>query len=145
MLIPNGYPSAVACICGDAKHPQLQGRVEFYPVRSGVLVAVDVKGFSQDGFYALHIHEGESCAGTGFPGTGGHYNPRNVNHPDHAGDLPALLICGGKGYLSFLTNRFCLREVIGRTVVIHSNPDDFVTQPAGNAGTKIACGLIRPC
>lgn len=61
----------------------------------------------------------------------------------HAGDLPPLLSCQGNAYLSVKTDRFSVNEIIGRTVVIHSNPDDFHTQPAGNAGKKIACGVIQ--
>ncbi len=74
---------------------------------------------------------------------GSHYNPTGQAHPKHAGDLPPLLSCRGNAYLSVKTDRFTANEIIGRTVVIHSDPDDFNTQPAGNAGKKIACGVIR--
>ena len=50
--------------------------------------------------------------------------------------------CCGRAYLAVRTDRFRVQEIIGRTVVIHSDPDDFRSQPAGNAGTKIACGVI---
>ena len=49
----------------------------------------------------------------------------------------------GKAYMKVLTGRFCVEEVIGRTVILHIDPDDFHTQPSGNAGRKIACGVIR--
>lgn len=64
-------------------------------------------------------------------------------HPKHAGDLPPLLECKGQAYLSVKTDRFTVDEIIGRTVIIHSDSDDFSTQPTGNAGRKIACGVIR--
>lgn len=67
----------------------------------------------------------------------------NQVHPKHAGDLPPLLACQGSAYLSVKTDRFCVEDILGRTVVIHSDPDDFHSQPAGNAGKKIACGVIR--
>ena len=89
-------------------------------------------------------HEGDSCRGEGFPDTGGHYNPHNTPHPMHAGDLPPLLSCGGRAWMSVLTNRFQIQDILGRTVVIHSGPDDFRTQPAGNSGEKIGCGRIYP-
>ena len=57
--------------------------------------------------------------------------------------LPPLLRCKGNAYLSVKTDRFTVDEIIGRTLVIHSDPDDFHTQPAGNAGKKIACGVIQ--
>jgi Cu-Zn family superoxide dismutase len=93
-----------------------------------------------------HIHEGGKCSGNEndpFADAGTHFNPYNCAHPEHAGDLPPLF--GNKGYAwsSVLTNRFTVSDVIGRTVIIHSRPDDFTTQPAGNSGEKIACGVIR--
>ena len=109
-------------------------------------MAVHVSGLpreSETGFFALHIHEGGSCSGENFSDTGGHYNPHNEAHPRHAGDLPPLLLCGGGAYLAVLTDRFSVADVIGRTVVIHGGADDFHTQPAGNADTEIACGVIR--
>lgn len=77
-----------------------------------------------------------------FSGTGSHYNPVERVHPKHAGDLPPLLECQGNAYLSIRTDRFSVSDVVGRTVVIHSDPDDFHSQPAGNAGMKIGCGVI---
>ena len=131
---------------GGPEAPCLSGEVQFYQKRGAVLVAVHVSGLpreSEAGFFALHIHEGGSCSGENFSDTGGHYNPHNEAHPRHAGDLPPLLLCGGGAYLAVLTDRFSVADVIGRTVVIHGGADDFHTQPAGNAGTKIACGVIR--
>ena len=97
---------------------------------------------SETGFFAFHIHEGRDCGGEGFADTGGHFNPGNTEHPRHAGDLPPLLSDNGRAFMQVLTGRFRVDEVIGRTVIIHSHPDDFHTQPSGNAGTKIACGVI---
>lgn len=67
---------------------------------------------------------------------------RAAPHPFHAGDLPPLLSCKGRAYLAVITGRFCVKDVIGRSVVIHAGPDDLHTQPAGNAGAKIGCGVI---
>ena len=77
-----------------------------------------------------------------FFGTGRHYNSAEQVHLEHAGNLPPLLECQGNAYLSVRTDRFSVADIIGRTVVIHSDPDDFHSQPAGNAGKKIACGVI---
>ena len=74
--------------------------------------------------------------------TGSHYNPKGQAHPKHAGDLLPLLECQENAYLSVKTDQFSVNEIIGRTVVIHSDPDDFHTQLAGNAGMKIGCGVI---
>lgn len=84
-----------------------------------------------------------------FADTMGHYNPNGCEHPYHAGDLPPLFGNNGIALSLFLTNQFSVNEVIGKTIVIHDHPDDFITQPSGNSGTKIACGVIRritgPC
>ncbi len=74
-----------------------------------------------------------------------HYNPFECNHPYHAGDLPPLFANDVYAFSVFLTNRFNLSDVIEKTMIIHGNPDDFTTQPSGNAGEKIACGVITSC
>ena len=139
-------PQATARLTGSAAAPGLSGAVQFCQTDRGVLVTAHVSGLPWEnggGFFALHIHEGDSCVGEGCPGTLSHYNPTAAPHPGHAGDLPPLLSNGGEAYLSVLTDRFRLADVVGRTVVIHSGPDDFRSQPAGNAGSKIACGVIQ--
>ncbi len=138
-------PDAVAQIRGGMEAPQISGCVQFYQENGCVLIAARVSGLpreSETGFFGFHIHQGRNYSGTEFFGTEGHYNPKGLPHPKHAGDLPPLIRCRGNAYLSFRTDRFSVNEIIGRTVVIHSDPDDFHTQPAGNAGRKIACGVI---
>ena len=146
MWIPYGRPGAVARVSGSDSAPCLFGTVKFYQMGRQVLVVTEVYGLPQTdtGFFALHIHEGNSCK-EGFTLTGAHYNPENALHPMHAGDLPPLLSCDGRAFSAVLTGRFSLKEVIGRVAVIHMEPDDFHSQPAGNSGEKIACGVICPC
>lgn len=146
MRNPYGCPGAIACVRGGKEVPGVCGVVSFWQRSEGVLVEADIRGLpadSETGFFAFHIHAGEDCGGEGFAATKGHYDPGDGLHPMHAGDLPPLIACRGRAYMAVVTNRFCLRDVVGRTVVIHAQPDDFHTQPAGNAGTKIACGIIR--
>ena len=138
-------PDAVAYVRGGADAPNINGQVRFYQEPRSVRVEADIAGLPKDsetGFFGFHIHEGNSCAGTGFPQTGNHYNPDATTHPRHAGDLPPLMMQQGRAQMTVRTDRFRVQDIIGRTVVIHSNPDDFTTQPTGNAGTKIACGVI---
>ncbi len=145
-------PNARATIHGNSEHSEIDGTVLFFQTDAGCIVAAEVSGLpSPNGNYenpifGFHIHEGESCSGSEsdpFADTGMHYNPNNHPHPYHAGDLPPLF--GNEGYalFIFLTDRFSVSEIIGKTVVIHSSSDDFTSQPSGNAGTKIACGEIR--
>lgn len=141
----SNYPDAVALVKGGPEAPCLSGQVRFYQECGNVLVIAKLSGLPQSsrtGFFALHIHEGGACSGENFSDTGSHYNPTGAGHPEHAGDLPPLMSFHGNAYLAVRTDRFCVRDIIGRTVVIHREPDDFHSQPAGNAGTKIGCGVI---
>ena len=142
-------PRAAAVIAGDGDHPELRGVARFYPVREGVVVFVEVGGLPRgDGpcggrVFGLHIHAGGDCAGADFPHVMSHYDPGGCPHPGHAGDLPPLFGCDGRALSVFLTDRFTVDEVLGRMVILHDSPDDFTTQPSGNSGTKIVCGVIR--
>ena len=140
------FPTAKAVIKGYGEYSDLQGKVLFYPVNSMILVCASVYGFLKDNssFHGFHIHEGSRCTGDDFADIKGHYNPANRPHPFHAGDLPPLLSCSGIAYMEVLTNRFTVEEIIGKTVVIHSGSDDFRSQPSGDSGKKIACGVIKP-
>lgn len=139
------YTKAFAIIQGGREYPNLTGAVRFIQRASGVIIEAEITGLprTESGFFAFHIHEGGSCAGDGFPESGGHFNPGSTMHPNHAGDLPPLLADHGRAYMKVFTDRFRLEEIIGKTVIIHGSPDDFTTQPSGNAGIKIACGVVQ--
>ncbi len=147
-------PHASAGLKGSATHPNIHGTVRFYQTRNGVLVAAEIGGLPhahdicQHPVFGFHIHEGSQCEGDmhdPFSGAMAHYNPTDCDHPFHAGDLPPLFGNHGYAFSVFLTDRFLLSEVIEKTVIIHGNPDDFTTQPSGNAGEKLACGVISAC
>ena len=120
--------------------------------------------------FGFHLHDGNSCMSSAliqprngntqnnatpmqnngmthsdapFPLSGAHYNPGECEHPHHAGDLPPLFGCNGYAMSVFLTDRFLVDDVIGKTLIIHDRPDDYKTQPAGDAGEKMACGVIQ--
>ncbi len=143
-------PVANAWIKGSRDYPNIQGRVVFRQTPKGVLVTAQILGLPYEnqcdsGIFAFHIHSGESCTGNEtdlFADADGHYNPGGCPHPNHAGDLPPLFGNHGYAYMSVLTDRFSVREIIGKVIIIHDKTDDFKTQPAGAAGSKIACGKI---
>lgn len=146
-------PDARAVISGSPEYPELHGTVRFYQTMQVVLVAAEVSGLPQgtepcaQQFFGFHIHSGERCSGTEeepFADADGHYNPDGCPHPNHRGDLPPLLGNRGRALQVFLTDYFRVREVLGRTVIVHAGADDFTSQPSGNAGKMIACGEIRP-
>lgn len=145
--------NAAAFVNGSPEYPNVHGRVLFYGVRSGVVVRAEITGLPrgaspcENPIFAFHIHGGSDCSGNAsdaFANTGGHYNPYDCPHPYHAGDMPPLFGVNGNAISAFLTDRFTLSEIIGKALIIHSLPDDFTTQPSGNAGEKIACGVITP-
>lgn len=144
-------PQAVAMLQGSPAYADIRGSVRFYGTRYGVFVVAEVGGLPRGGrcatpIFAFHIHEGATCRGDTadpFAKAGAHYNPQGCLHPYHAGDLPPLWGANGYAFSAFLTARFAIEEIIGKTVVVHMGLDDFTTQPAGNAGAKIACGEIR--
>lgn len=148
-LINHNMPQAMAWVTGNSMAPQLSGLVKFFNTPySGVLVEAEVFGLpnvDQPGssdFYAMHIHQFGDCSNN-FADTGEHYNPTNAPHPEHAGDLLPLLSNQGYAWLSFYDKRFTVQDILNRSVIIHHNADDFTTQPSGNSGSKIGCGVIR--
>lgn len=145
-------PDASADVRGSKKYTDINGRVNFYQTRMGVIVSAEISGLPQNQdkceqpVFGFHIHSGTQCEGNAddpFAGAQGHYNPDECMHPYHAGDLPPLFGADGCAFSAFLTDRFSVKDIIGKTVIVHASPDDFMTQPSGNSGLKIACGEIR--
>lgn len=148
-ILEQNRPAAVAWVTGNSTYSELSGLVKFYNTPyDGVLVEAEVFGLpnvstqvSSD-FYAMHIHQYGNCSGS-FEKTGSHFNPTNAFHPEHAGDMIPLLGNQGYAWASFYDKRFTIDDIIGKSVVIHSRRDDFTSQPAGDSGEKIGCGVIR--
>ncbi len=147
-LLANDNPQAVAWVTGNKSAPDLSGLVKFYQTPyMGVLVEAEVfnlPNISTPGstnYYGMHIHEQGTCSDR-FESAGAHYNPSNQPHPMHSGDLIPLLGNQGYAWLSFYDKRFTINEILGKSVIIHAMPDDFMSQPAGNSGIRIGCGII---
>lgn len=144
-------PQAYAQIHGNENYADIQGDVRFYNTTYGVIVIADISGLPRKNdcsspIFAFHIHESGNCTGNMndmLANVGMHYNPNSCPHPYHAGDLPPLFGANGYAFSAFLTDRFTINEIIGKVVIIHSSPDDFTSQPSGNSGDKIACGVIK--
>ena len=146
----SGKPSAYAVIKGGERFPDIEGVVAFYQGFNEVVVALEIKNLPDSkapcsiNKFAIHIHEGDNCKSgeSPFSNAGGHFNPQNCKHPAHAGDMPNLISNKGNAFMAFLTNRFSVKQIIGRTVIIHIAPDDMRSEPSGNSGERIACGVI---
>jgi len=148
-------PTAYAVIEGGPLAPELSGRALFCSLTDGILLKGCVSGirrYNSQGksslFHGLHIHEFESCnigdPSDPFKTTGGHWNPTNEPHPYHHGDLPPLMSSNGIAAMNVYLSRFSIKDIIGKAIIIHENADDFTSQPAGNSGKRLACGIIMP-
>ncbi len=151
-LICGRRPFAHAVISGSPKYPDIEGNVEFFSTPMGIVVCSEIynlphgdknkPGSTQ--VYGFHIHNAGKCTGTDFADAGPHFDKTNSPHPMHSGDMPPLFGNNGYAWSSFLTDRITPEDVIGRSVIIHESPDDMSTQPSGNSGARIACGVIQP-
>ncbi|HET9793989.1 MAG TPA: superoxide dismutase family protein [Thermoanaerobaculia bacterium] len=148
---PHAGPTAVATIEGRSGS-SLTGTATFVQNGDAVHVSVDVSKAPQ-GVHAVHLHEKGDCSAPDATSAGGHFNPMHMEHgsPDapvhHAGDFGNILVGeDGHGHLELDTAMLTVlpgdRSVAGRAVVVHAKEDDMHTQPTGNAGGRIGCGVV---
>ena len=137
---------------GGPLAPCIVGDVFLYQLEEGVYIKAYITGIPNinnqtSSFHGFHIHEVGDCtvgnANDPFTAAKSHYNPTGAEHPMHAGDLPPILSANGVGILSFYTDRFTVDQVVGKSFILHKGYDDFTSQPAGNAGPRLACGVIN--
>ena len=128
------------------------GTVTFTPMGDRVRVVAKVTGLTQ-GMHGFHIHEKGDCSAADAMSAGGHFNPTNKPHGNpaagdhHGGDMPMLEAdAGGNAALDVTLDTITLdtgaNGVVGRAVIVHNDPDDYKTQPTGNSGARVACGVV---
>lgn len=137
-------PAAVAELKGRDEYSDTIGQVCFYGFDDMVVISATFHNLptTQTGIFGFHIHENGVCEGD-FSSAGGHFG--DGSHPEHAGDMPPIFSAGGNGFLAFATYRFQISDVIDKSVILHASRDDFSSQPSGDSGTRIACGIIKKC
>lgn len=131
------------------------GRAQLTAGSDGVLFEVEISGLPPRKWVALHVHETGTCdPASGHETAGGHFNPDKKLHGfvaaggPHAGDLPNQYV-GDDGILRAQVHSTLValdqgeRGIRGRALIIHTNSDDYRTDPAGGAGERLACGVIR--
>jgi Cu-Zn family superoxide dismutase len=152
-----GPPFATATL-ESADDPKLSGTVTFTQLADAVRVEVNVAGADHPGPHGIHLHENGKCehdpAGKHYTSAGGHFNPTAAPHAcressiHHAGDLGNVEIQpDGSGHLVVVTAMLSSRgpnSPIGKAVILHAGTDDCKTQPAGNSGGRLACGVVLP-
>lgn len=129
------------------------GEVTFTASDAGVSIEAHVNGLTPDGQHGFHIHDVGECVGDGTS-AGDHFNPGATAHggPDgevhHAGDLGNLKPdASGHAMMTMVSRHISLEagaanSIIGRSVIVHADADDLTTQPSGNSGARIACGIV---
>ncbi len=129
------------------------GTVRFEPVGGKVVVTAEISGLKANSEHGFHVHEKGDCSVPDATSAGGHFNPGGKPHAHygqaerHGGDMPNLKAdaAGNAKYRwesDLLTVGSGPANVIGRGVVIHRDPDDYSSQPAGNSGPRLSCGVI---
>jgi Cu-Zn family superoxide dismutase len=151
--VPADAPKAGATL-QPTKGSTVSGTAEFVQVGDKVRVTAKVSGLKPNGEYGFHIHEAGDCSSGDGMSAKGHFNPQGKPHAHagtserHAGDLPSLKSdAGGNATLSveldIITVTAGPASIVGRGLIVHVQPDDFKTQPTGNAGARSACAVIQ--
>lgn len=137
---------------GSSGYPNIEGLVTIYWLPSSSYLQAEFNGLPPSRVFGFHIHDGIVCgaadAAEPFPQAGKHYSscPEGMwcaRHPYHAGDLPPIISDeNGFAAMQFHLGAANVAELSGKTIILHAQPDDFKTQPSGNSGLKIACGVL---
>ncbi|MDQ3288096.1 MAG: superoxide dismutase family protein [Pseudomonadota bacterium] len=133
----------------------VSGRLTLRPMGDGVHLTGEIGGLPRNSTHAIHIHEKGDCTAADASSAGGHFNPTGEPHgrvgtpTHHAGDMNNILAnTSGVAKVDVHAEGVVLggsaaNDAIGRAVVVHAQPDDYTSQPSGDAGARIACGMIR--
>jgi len=148
----SGGPSAVANLEPTAGN-SARGTVSFTQHGDRVRVSAQLSGLKPNAEHAFHVHEKGDCSAADGMSAGGHYNPAARPHgpqdaDHHAGDMPNLTAdAQGNASATFELTGVAVgsgsADIVGRGLIVHRDPDDYKSQPAGNAGPRIACAVIR--
>jgi Cu-Zn family superoxide dismutase len=149
---PPAPKHATATMAGTAKFKAVKGTVEFKETDDGIEVTANIEGLKK-GVHGFHIHEKGDCSAPDAKSAGGHFNPSNHKHgaPDaaehHEGDLGNITAeKDGKGTATITIKGVTLGDgdtsIVGKGFIIHAKADNFKTQPTGDAGDRVACGVI---
>ncbi|HWA39955.1 MAG TPA: superoxide dismutase family protein [Burkholderiales bacterium] len=137
------------------KGSKVIAEVTFEQVGDKVRVIAFAQGLKPGQEHGFHIHEAGDCSSGDGMSAKGHFNPTGKPHGEpgkgehHAGDLPSLKAAkNGRGKVDATLDGISLKpgapnSIIGRGMIIHADPDDFKTQPTGNSGARLACGVIK--
>ena len=144
-------PTKAVATLTPGKDSKVAGEVTFTKAETGVKISGKVTGLPA-GSHGFHIHEFGDCSAADFSSAGGHFNPAEKKHGSpkdaehHEGDLGNIEAdASGSATIEAVDPSLSFEganSILGRGVIVHANTDDFKTQPTGNAGGRVACGVI---
>jgi superoxide dismutase, Cu-Zn family len=156
---------AAACASTAGRPPPIQvelqprsgsnvtGTLALQQEKDGVLISGEVRGLAPASVHGFHVHEKGDCSAPDATSAGPHFNPNGSPHgqmgagPHHEGDMPNIVadehgVAQVKALIAGATLDAAPGSLRGRALVVHRDADDYKTQPAGNAGARVACGVI---
>ena len=149
-----GTASSAHAALAPASGSLVSGTLAFVPMGDGVHVTGDIGGLAPNSTHGFHIHETGDCSAADASSAGGHFNPSGEAHGrasaphHHLGDNDNLVAdANGVAHVNAHFAGVVLGgggadDIVGKAVIVHANPDDYASQPSGNAGARIACGVI---
>lgn len=152
---PVSTASSATVVLASASGSLVSGKLAVRPMGDGVHLTGEIGGLTPNSTHAIHIHEKGDCSAADASSAGGHFNPAaqphgKVDHgAHHAGDMDNLVanaegVAKVDAHASGVTlGGGAPNDVAGRAVIVHASPDDYKTQPTGNAGARLACGVIK--
>ncbi|MCR6495203.1 superoxide dismutase family protein [Thermomonas sp. S9] len=153
--VPPGSAREAVANLAAASGSLVSGRLVLVPMGDGVHLTGEIGGLQPGSQHGFHIHEKGDCSAADASSAGGHFNPGAQPHgraghgAHHAGDADNLVAdANGVARVDVHVSGVSLgtgtaNDITGRAIVVHAAPDDYRSQPAGNAGARIACGVIR--
>lgn len=150
---PEPVPSTAEAVLLNAEGADV-GRATFTQEGDSVVLVATVEVAGLEGEHGFHVHELGVCEAPDFTSAGGHFNPLGTEHgcppsPErHAGDFGNIEIVDGSGRLEIASDLVTVTEgelsVVGKAVILHAHVDDCTSQPTGDAGARLACGVVSP-
>lgn len=157
--MPDGMGAAPAAVSANAELQATEGNtaagtLRFAPVDGGIRVTGQVTGLPGGSQHGFHVHENGDCSAPDASSAGGHFNPASTAHgrvgqgEHHGGDSDNIVANDqGVATVDTLLRGVTLgdatgTDILGKGVIVHADPDDYTTQPTGNAGARLACGVV---
>ena len=153
IIAPPTVSQQAIAVIGSASGSNLTGTAIFTQSGDTITATIEILNVSP-GLHAVHIHEKGDCSSPDGKSAGGHWNPTNVAHGKwgegefHLGDIGNITVGeDGTGTIELTTDLWEIGtgsdiDVVGKGIIVHADPDDFISQPSGNAGARIGCGVI---